>query len=177
MVRFNVRLTLLDDDGIMLISHSSLINASTLSRSRIHVLPDKKDRIFNSSQKDQFETSSRNYLEAFDQVGETGARRGAVRGALTCSVFGGAIVAGATALCSGSWSGLIKGALLGGGIACTLAAIVYPAAVSHGGAEAQDSFVKAHSAPYLEVGPEKWLTADKFLISDINHQTRGRLPV
>lgn len=140
------------------------------------MLPDKKDHLFKQAQSDRFETSSRNYLEAFDQAGLTGAARGRVQGILVSSTLGGAIIAGASALCSSSLPGAIAGAALGTCIAGTLAAILYPASVSHARAEAQDAFVKAHPAPYLEVGPEKWITADGHLMADINHQTRGRLP-
>lgn len=160
----------------MLISYSHKKDIINPSRARIHVLPDKKDRIFQESQRDQFEASSQNYLESYDQVGRTGARSGSIKGALLCSTFGGALVAGATLLSAGSWPSAAIGAVLGTCIAGTLSAVMYPAVVSHGQGEAQSHFVKKHSAPYLEVGSRKWLTADNFLMNDINHQTQGRLP-
>lgn len=143
---------------------------------RLHVLPHTKDRIFPKAEVESFQRSSQNYLEAYDQVGRTGASRGAREGALVCGALGLAIVAGTTLPFYGSVAGMALGATLGTAIAGTLTAILYPAAVDGNRWQAQDKFAYAHPAPYLQNGFDRWLTADGHPVHDINGQTQGRLP-
>lgn len=170
---FNAVITTLGYFNDMLIANSTPPHPI---RQRLHVLPDTKDQLFAENQKDLFSAHSRGYLEAFDQVGRTGAHRGALQGAAVSGVVGGLAIAGSIALTSGSLATAALGGILGSAIGVTLGAIIYPAAVNGARAEAQDAFVKSHPAPYLQVGGQEWLTADGHLVSDVNGQTRGRLP-
>lgn len=142
---------------------------------RLHVLPHTKDRIFAETEVERFEASSQNYLDAYDQVGRTGAARGVREGALVCGALGLAIVAGATLPFYGDVVGMALGATLGTAIAGTFSAVFFPAAVDGNRWQAQDKFAYAHPAPYLQNGPDRWLTADGHLVHDINGQTHGRL--
>ena len=142
---------------------------------RLHVLPDRKDRVFSSAQADLFERSSRHYLETFDQVGRTAASQGAMAGAALTGVAGLMCVGGALLLTAGDPVGMAVGAVLGVATAGVLGAIVFPACVSGMRQGEQDGFVSAHPAPYLEAGQDRWLTADGHLLHDFNGLTRGRL--
>ena len=159
----------------MRIQHASLASNARPNAARLHVFPDKKDNIFPSDQREEFTTSAKCYLEAYDQVGRSGAKKGAkIGGALfgTAALFG----LGAAALLTGdSLTGLLLGTGIGATAVGVAGAIVLPAMIDGTRHAAQDKFASNHSAPYLEVGPRQWLTADSFLMHDRNGQTDGRL--
>lgn len=142
---------------------------------RLHVLPDTKDQVFAQAQVESFEKSAENYLEAYDQVGRSGAARGLRNGALISSTLGAVALGGALCLMRGDAVSMAIGTCLGLGIASTLGAIIVPATVDGTRRQAQSNFVSQHSAPYLENGPDCWLTADGFPLHARNGQTHDRL--
>lgn len=154
----------------MNIQHASLAKSRPNS-ARLHVFPDKKDKIFSSDQREQFLSSANNYLEAYDQVGVSGAKKGAWVGAAV--VASAALVGiGTAALLTGDTvTGLLLGTTLGVASSSLAGAVILPATIDGTRREAQDQFASNHPAPYLEAGPQKWLTADGRLMHDWNGQT------
>lgn len=151
-----------------------LINNQTIARrDRLHVLPDRKDKVFKLAEQDAFETSSQVYVKAFDQVGQAAASRGALGATVACTAIIALTVAGSVALTSDSLPGMLIGGVLGTAIGATLTAIIHPAAVDGARSSAQDRFVKDSAAPYLAVGSDRWLTADHYPMHDANKQMRG----
>ena len=154
----------------MKIDHASLAYSRPNS-ARLRVFPDKKDKIFKAEQRELFLSSANEYLQSFDQVGKTGAKKGAWVGA---AVLGSTALLGigtAALLTGDTASGLLLGTTMGLAGSALAGAVMLPAAIEGGRREAQDEFASNHAAPYLELEPRQWLTADGSLMHDYNGHT------